>query len=662
MGNRTFFGPILALGFSIMTSSTVLALGLNDGGCSFADSSSTAGCAKNDPAQIVIPAQTVQPPKQQVPRAAPANSFAGKDCNSMEVSLSNLNYVAMNLSDRVNKSNGKCTVVSGSTDATAKQLCQGQGKYLINPGNPQYGEIGRGDLNSNNLNYYFCIQSSESFNKRAMCTEMQKSHPDLSIVFEQKQGSADGNCLCSLAGSKSMQQGNCTAADLAKLSAEAAAKEQQKPAEAAKAATNPNEPTANMLACMKKWDGIADVCQADSNSAKTSCDERDDSNDEVAKAQSTISKTANSFIKSNQGGGAITQCLTAGAIASTSKNVMGSMKNTCDDNYTACKVSCDVDAEAARSKMENDCKQYFSENKPAGGGESANEKYYAEHQAAIASKFVEGAKVCYQDATESRDALDKALAGLGDAAMAGLKCSCQFAAGLAGITSGSCASLPTAEQCLANPGLAGCAAVMALDICTQGSANYSAQGCACQTNPRGVGCADYVATAGGLSGFAGADIGTPSSSGTGSFAAGASGSGGGLGDIDISGNRASDLASGNKTPGALAGFAGGGGGGGGGGLGATPTSPGEGNAAAAGDGEGSGLTGAFGALKSMAGSLFGNKNNSTATSGRVGPDMSRFLPKGNRAVASEFGGKNMEIWHMMNNVYDDSASTFRSGP
>lgn len=416
-----------------------------------------------------------------------------------------------------------------------------------------------------------------------------------------------------------------------------------------------------MARCVTEWKEKASKCESSGGEAKKRCDQSNTDNKEVKEAAAIPSQIAGQFVNAKSGSGMVSECIRAGAIAGTSKIAMDQMATSCESEYKTCTKTCYADGIQAQTAMYNECSKFFGAPDETGEG-NANQKHYMSNEGAIVKTFADGAKTCHQDAAQNKGILNDVLNGLASALLAGQQCACQ----LTTANTSTCTHLPTSEECAANPALAGCPAVTAIDICTSGSPNYSALGCKCQTNNTLEGCAGFVAANPGLNGFAGSDVSTSkggSTAGIGSPSSGGAGIGG-LGDL--SGQKTPDAALAAKPTGGVPSFGGGSGGGGGGGGGSAPGGGGE-PAAAAHDGdEKTGLGGIFGQAKSMVGSLLGGGGSNKpggALGGKNAPDMNRFKPNGFRGVASDtFGGKNMEIWHMINERYDYNDSTFLTSP
>jgi hypothetical protein len=702
-GNKSFAGPIY----------------MGTGGCSFMQQSngyvdkvtpSGVQCVNPVTGEIarteyVTPAAGTQNQKRNA-ASAPQNKFKGKDCNSMEIPFSSLDYVEINFAQRLSASGGKCKVVSGNTDAQARGLCAG---FLINPGNPQYRAGGpvKGNLSSNTLGYYFCIENSTtSFNKRVMCEEMRanqicKRQP-LEIQFITR-GGGDGDCMCGPVGTDSMHLKDCSQANLSAMAGEEVKCSDKGPGmidnpkkdgtvqalcvcdtskgfkddgkgactPPAESSVSASEISPDLVKCVQEFEERAAKCESSATQAKKTCDQKNAENPEVNDALGATDIVSEMFQRQNQGTGLVTECVKAGALAKSPKIILNALKEKCDANFDECSKSCSDDEVQKYTQQCGDIANKVAQAEVSTKGTTPNNNknviYYQERLAVIKKGQEAGTKMCKEDASSTRSVFADVLSGLGQSFLQAQRCACQAASTALGTTQSTCNSLPTSEQCLANPSLAGCPAVISVDICSPGSQNYSYQGCKCQQDPKAVGCPQYAAATPGLSGFAGTDIG--SGSGGSGMSFGANSSGGGLnpGDLNLNGAAASDLASGNKSGGINAGFNGSPGGSGGS-LGGVPGGGPEGGAGGAGDdGERGSNGGAFGFVKSIAGTLFGGAGGKRNDAGKGGGAASKFDPnkyRPNRGLAQEYGvgNKNSELWQLMHDGYEMNQPTFIPNP
>lgn len=640
------------------------------------------------------------------------NKYKGKDCNSMGIPFNSLDYVEMKFSDRLARSGGRCTVVPGYSDGEAKKNCDGG--YLINPGNPQYrkenGENPKNGLDKNAVGYYFCItQSSTSFNKEVMCNEMINADIckkyGIDIRFDKKPGREDGNCVCGKKGS--LHKVDCAQANLAAIAAEEVTCDAN-----IGQIKNPNQDTVTtigacicdtskgyrddgrngcippdkvatqaasgdisqaLIDCVKGFEERAASCESAANKAKTTCDQKNPDNPEVNDALNATDLVSDMFQRQKAGSGMVAECVKAGALARSPKIILNALKEKCDTNFEECSKLCTDDEVQKYTQQCGDIANKTAEAEVSTKGITPNNNknviYYQERLAVIKKGQDTGAKICKEDASSTRSIFSDVLTGLGNAYMQGQRCACQMSATAFATAQSSCDTLPTAEQCLANPSLAGCAPVISVDICSPGSQNYSYQGCKCQQDPKAVGCPQYVAATPGLSGFAGADVGNSTGGAGATFGAG-SGPTSALspGDLNLNGNNAGDLASGNKSGALSAGFGGPVGASGAGGLGGVPGGGPEGGAGGASEDGEKGAGGAFGFVKSMAGALFGGGNKKNESGKGNGNAMgSKFDPskyRPNRGLAQEYGvgNKNSELWQLMHDGYEMNQPTFIANP
>lgn len=645
--------------------------------------------------------------------AAPVNKFKGRDCNSMQVPFNSLKYVEQRLSDRLASSGGTCEVVPGYSDGDAAATGFCQGGYLINPGNPQYRKENAGvagnSLSTNKMGYYFCIRSTTSFNKQIMCTEMANSdlcrRYSINIRFEPKsRDGKDGNCMCGAAGS--LHQEECSQKDLSQIASNDPGCDEKlglikntdessiktkglclcdtskgfkdngngtcTPPEQAATASGDISPA--LISCVQGFEKRAAECESSANKAKTTCNQKDAENPEVNDALGATDILSEMFQKKNQGTGMVNECVKAAAFAKSPKIILNALKEKCDTNFEECSKLCtDDDVQKYTQQcgdIANNLAQEEVKTKGVTPNNNKNVAYFRERLAVIKNGQEAGAKSCKEDASSSRSIFGDVLSGLGESFMKGQRCACQASSTALGTGQSSCDSLPTAEQCAASPGLAGCPSVVSIDICSPGSQNYSYLGCKCQQDPRAEGCSQYVADKKGVSGFAGTDVGSGSGGSGVSFNSGG-GSGSNLSgsDLNLGSNTASEIASANKSGAAAAGQGGPMGAGGAGGFGGAPGGGPEGTAGTGGDGAESSSGGAFGFIKSMASGLLGgsgsgNKKNEQNKGGLLGQkfDPNKYRP--NRSVAQEYGVglKNSELWQLMHDGYEVNQTTFIPNP
>jgi hypothetical protein len=583
-----------------------------------------------------------------------------------------------------------------------------------------------GSLSKNALGFYLCYPGNKN-DKKAMCQRL-KSNPSESdynnslsptdknfVNFEWIPSGSDGDCKCSfpndknksatfncsqtkpvnpesvagsgedfkkkceekLAGTYSVDGPSCFCKEGTKIIGSVNVYEDIKCENKANPTTktpDADKPSQKMVECINKWKKISENCNSSAAKANVRCDPVNQDNPEVDNAMKIPGQIASTFAQANAGKGMASECLKAGIISNSTDIAMKTMKESCDEESKICNDNC---GEEKPKEFYNECKQLLAdESKIQGDDEgdgNANQKYLAANQDEINKNFINGTPICKVDAKKKSGLFNDLLNGLAKSLRAGAICSCQMAASIAGQSAVGCSSIPPVDVCKENPSLEICKQGYGIiDICSIGSKDYSYDGCKCQGDPKAPGCSAFVSARPNNSGFAGPDAKMPSAGGAGIGPAtgGGSGNGGPLG-LNLSSPKEDDASNGAKAnaagPGYLGGAPGGGAGGGGGGSGGGGDGgPGEGAKEADGGSGNSG--GIFGQAKSFMGNLFGGgKSNAVggkATANKI--DTDKFKPKGSRGVAgnSAFGSKNMDIWLMMNNRYDNEANqnTFISAP
>lgn len=596
------------------------------------------------------------------------------------------------------KFGGENFCVKASNDNEARDVCTRAGYNYLNPGNPDYlsSQLSarRGTQDSNKLNFYYCYRGLK---KKDLCfTASYKEQNKKLKLHWVDTGNAihkDGTCQCDMDGDSRME--DCSQAEAPQATDEKKCKDHEiADANGAcvcedgyqfdsgnsqtrvcvqKQTTASGDYDTELVNCIQPFETRAKSCESSATQAKQTCDQQNKQNPQVNDAMNATGIVSDMFQKQNQGSGMVSECLKAGAMARSPSIILGAMKETCDADYQKCNEDCGGEEEIQKYiKQCGDIAEKVAQAAMKLPGATTPDKnknvlYFKERLAVIQSGQENGTKVCKQDATSNRSIFSEVLSGLGEAYTKAQACACQAASTV--LTGVPCNSLPTAAQCLANPSLVGCAPVVSVDICSPGSQNYSYQGCKCQQDPKAQGCPQYVAANPGLNGFAGMDIKNDSGGNTSSFGSPVSpASSLSASDLNLNGNTASELASGNKSGAIGTGFNGSVGGGGGGGMSGLPGDGPEGNPAGAGeDGEGKNSGGAFGFVKSIAGSLFGSgakKNEAGPKGGTLGSkfDPNKYRPF--RGVAQEYGTgfKNDELWQLMHNGYEPILPTFIPNP
>jgi hypothetical protein len=618
-------------------------------------------------------------------------------CSSV-AGLETFNYLGI----RFPTTGAKC-ITGAQTDDEAVTQCSGR---IINPANPQYWtptstltkKISGGKLAENPTGIYYCLPIQAGFKER-FCNEMNNPTSDLRTgqgdfrsdwpadVIQGLQfrwvnkGHADGDCECRAQGSTSEadfqicnsydrpvatqcpegfpasgdSSGSRAAAGplMCKCSANSQlayafneVRERCTPP-SSPASEDPTRPTDALKQCVDNAVRNADLCKTSGEAAKRKCDMASEENKGTNDAMNAMTAVSSALTNRLAGTGAQQTCFLAGAASNMAKNLIQGMEGGCDSEYGSCRNACVT--QQNYDKFVRDCQALI--NVPNTDASAANLSYFNQHKPSIESDFETGTHACSNDAAEKKSTLDNLLTGLGQAMRSAAVCACQLSATSGTDGSGNCTSIPTPEQCAANPSLAGCATYGSFngDACTLG-ASYNAALCECQTNPTGASC--KTATSAGPSAFASGIIksGTADSSagfGGGGVGAGAKGLGG---DFSL-GSDSNDplIQSGTKSPAGANLNSGGGGPAGGSGVGAGGGS----NAAGVGGApEEANKDSVFGQIRNGFSRFFGGKattngNASTGKKAKGALDPSKFRPTRGMA-SSSVGSSNADIWKMMN--------------
>ncbi len=614
-----------------------------------------------------------------------------QDCNASDlpVKLSDLRYLDVAFTDVLGqiKNSTACNVakIKGwkpGTTVTQSQgttACKKFGKtYAINPGNPQYGTKDHGRLLENDLGYFFCMPGA---NKHEMCDHMTAQlSSSMDVKWDRKTANGDGDCLCKRKGDKADAFVSCPASpeefkaeNSTKCDVAGAGEVNGKcvcltePTTEAKQGTvcppkvtQPASPTVNV-----KEEDFAD-CFAEIESAEAACSQKGqdafdkcskaapENNKNIAEAQRILSIGVDAMVAQNAGSGALESCAKMSALGTGVIESLALFQKTCKKELDTCKQGCtDVKAYAQEdtAKLAEACKAKYEQKNPG-------RTWTEEHQAQFATRADQHKKYseninnfCKGDVKVAEGQFDDMLERLAQSVQKADICRCQLTAGS---TQESCESVVTPLTCMQNMNQQGC--------------SYSSVGCPPgSTDPRCKGTTPPVAINGSgvgapISGFA--------SPGFSSAGGGANGGKVQIGDSDLSGlyDETRPTGSGTATADAGSPFA----------PAAAAGSPGAslnmGNGDAsggAGNGEGGekgGLSGFFqnakGAISSMFGGGGSEKGSTTKSSNGKAykNDMNGFRPKApalrGMANAGEFGGKNRDIWKIMNQRYNDQYHTF----
>lgn len=626
----------------------------------------------------------------------------GKPC---PVKLADLDYVGM-------KFTGPYICIDATTDKQAYDKCNSRVyKRIVNPGNPQYREKAPGTIDTNPEGYYFCLTTSgdEGNDKGRMCASAAtKSNYDLrdklNFDFVKKHAtSKDGDCFCSW---KDKSQGTrkfkcaqeddipqpvdkckeigleyveesaydsstyCKCADGRYFILENAKEKCAQPADAPKPPTTTAakpEVSKEMRECVDGWLEKSKKCKSKSDEALKVCnpetakkDETKGSADDVKKAIDTASKM---FTASKMGSGAQQECFAGSLIANSAKDFMGGKKDECAAGITACQNECGDDKFQEFEKACLDPKILntggnVADDDANGGEANANQSYFSQHQEEIRNNFTEGTKLCKNDSPDFMKKLGMGLDAIGKALASSAECMCKMSS----TSQGDCKP-PPVETCQQNPNLSGCAVYGGINVCTPG-ASYNAQLCYCQTNPKGAGCPGG-GFSGNLSNFGG-PIGKAINNGPDGFNFQAA-KPGPAGDINIA-STPDDPSGALQQQGTMAEAtkslnASGGGGPGGG------SSSGGGREKASGGGDNDNGLGLFGTVKSFFKNMGGggnNKGNGDAN-GKANAkkddknDPNKFRPRGLAGNGKGIGGKNKDIFKMMNECFNAETCKWENG-
>ncbi|MCM2354067.1 MAG: hypothetical protein NDI63_10675 [Pseudobdellovibrio sp.] len=608
-----------------------------------------------------------------------------QSCESGEVKLSELKFLGESYTKVFRDALGKeisCkkVAVKPATARNGVKACGSSG-VVVNPGNPQYIGSGHGDLLDNTLGYFFCVNASGSL-KKQLCTHMKgQLSTEMDINWDPKSGS-DGDCLCKTKGAKESayvscpvnpdtlkveNQTGCTVAGAVQEGSRCVC-ENDKEMDATKPGTvcpgvkaAPVSPTATVkeedfadcfteiesaeAACSKKGQDAFDKCSKDAP----------ETNKNISEAQRVLSIGLDAMVAQNAGSGALESCAKMSAAGTGVIEALSLFQKTCKKELEACKQGCaDVKAYAQEdiNKLEGLCKAKYEAKNPGGTWSEEHKNEFAV-RAQQHKKYSENIdKFCKGDAQVAEGQFDDMLGRLAQSVQKADICKCQLTMGNNGKE--SCDSVVSPLTCMQNLNQPGCS--YSSVGCPPGSTDPKCASTVRQINPQGSGVAAPI------SGFAGPGF---SSSGGGSNAgkvkiddSGLSGlydetrpTGSGTATADAGSPFAPAAAAG--SPGANLNMGGG---------------DGAGNGAGGEGGEKGGLSGFFqnakGAISSMFGGGGSEKGSPAKTSNGKGykNDVNGFRPKApalrGMANAGEFGGKNRDIWKIMNQRYNDQYHTF----
>lgn len=609
-----------------------------------------------------------------------------EDCNSSDlpVKLSDLKYIDMGFTDvlsQIGKSTS-CKVARikswkpghMATQQQGTTAC-GRGNYAINPGNPQYGPVGRGGLLENDLGYYFCMPGAD---KKAMCTaRAQQLSSVIDIRWDRKNN--DGDCLCKSKGKgeafscpadiEALKTDNQTGCNFPNADTDKSTGQcmclygTPKRGVTANSEPCPTEPEKKQTATVNDTD--FDDCFSEIKEAKNACSQKSqdainncskeapDVNKGVKEAQRVLDIGLSALLAKNANTGALEACTKMSLAGTGAISALSLLKQNCKKELDTCKQGCaDIKAYSKEDtgKMAEACKAKLEAN-----GKTWTEEHGSRF-ATLAEEYKKGAdtaeKLCKGDAQVADNELEDVLNRLNGSVQQADICKCQLTTGTTGDT---CESIVTPLSCTQNINQPGCS--FSSVGCPPGVVSANCKPTVQQINPNGSGVKAPIA------GFAGPGF---SSAGGGGAAGKVQ-----VGDNDLSGfgDETRPTGSGTATAEAAAPFniANGGGAPG------VSVNMGGDAAGGGGNGEGSekgGLSGFFqnarGAISSMFGGNGAGDNKGSGSKSVNGKayknDVNGFRPKApalrGMANAGEFGGKNRDIWKIMNQRYNDQYHTF----
>ncbi|MFN3455892.1 MAG: hypothetical protein ACK41T_13135, partial [Pseudobdellovibrio sp.] len=538
------------------------------------------------------------------------------------------------------------------------------------PGNPQYGH-NYGDRDSNSLKYYF-VFTDPRFQKESMCTniarELQAQY-NLVVQWQKARNSTDGDCYCKKSSDAEGSFKRCN-------DPEAVANETTCP--------NPKEernPTSGQCEAIVKTEtsepessskisaSVFDSCLADLKNSQKACDDQsvkanskcDYENEQQEGGSSSffskntvkdvLSMASQYMVSKKAGTGALAECTKISLLGTGAVKALDLIKTGCAGEIKTCQTMCKKSNELASKE-----KAYFYDSCKRSLGVSDAEftaKYKPVLDDELASYAKESKSIdsyCGAEVANKSDMLNDLVTDIGNAVTQADICRCQLSPGVTSVE--ECQYLLGPGSCLANPSQAGC--------------QFSTAACTTPTN-----CPINTA-AGSLSGLAAPTI--AGGAGYNPETAGGSLKAGSVGNIDLgdlSGdNKPSAMGAPTQDGGAPFGNAQGGGGGFGGGGGGSGSS--SGSAAEKDESDKpTGLAGLFNTAKSALGNLFGAGKSSTGSSsgngknnmnGKKYKNAEAFRPKSfARGLATDglgLGGKNKDIWKMVNQRYGDQYHTF----
>lgn len=643
------------------------------------------------------------------------------DCNeaSLPVKLRDMKYVGTHLVELNPDIGNTCIVVKyadmssskSMSDAIARKHCVakvGAKSFVFNPGNDQYtGSSSYGDRSKNSLGYYFCT-ATRSNEKELLCKKQKEAYKDvMDVEWDSDRG--DGDCKCSPKGSGgklSKQAHSCSAnnpvepnrsienkckdpnlvyneADKLCYCAEPEfTKQVTNDSKSCVRASNPDiKPSYQEIvdSCTQDIRTAYDECAAVAKNAYKSCNNcyapdgsvktdqcadqiKSDNklNDDMAKA---IQLASNFVVQAKRGTGAVAACTQAQLIGSTAMFGLDSLKKSCRSDIDSCVKAC-TSLEKKSSKFEQiqvRCDEAYKEKFATEPTEEF--KTAVDNKLNVYVELAEKANSqCRGPVTAKERQMTDYLDGLSQSVGQANLCRCTLSSG----NSTNCErNSNPALVCLNSPNTQECKDV------TVNCATTNNPICICASNPSNPICSQAPAAA--VAGVGTSNLGGPNgfaSVGTGGGSAQGSGGGSGgnfdlgnLGDTQqkVSGTGASGGSDSPFGGGASAGGGAGGSSGGGSGPSGVDSNVGQGEGT-----DKDKVSSFFSTAKSAIGNLFGTPTADQANKAKknqkaFGADSNAYKPKANlRGLSneSEIGGKNKDIWKMVNERYGNQFNSF----
>lgn len=428
------------------------------------------------------------------------------------------------------------------------------------------------------------------------------------------------------------------------------------------------EPTTEALNNFKTCvDGVASQARSCKEVGQESSQRCDPRNVSASGAQASAPTSSSQY-----------SCLQAGFLSNTALHTAHDSNNTCRDILNRCQSLCGTSENTARTQTESSCLPLLNagleqpltieqlqsaelarQQETNSGQAAAHYQSKLQGQENMQTLFREGFRGCQASQQQQQPEMENLVGSIGRSLQSAAQCSCQYASNLSNTTgtaqNGCAGETPNPNACIENPSARGCEVYREMSVCTPGT-TYNARLCRCQVQPSSAGC-ENVPTTGTLASMAGAMIKDGAVVGESSFGFhnGKKASidlGSGAGETTSTGltpNAAKSAETNSKdiNSGQLSSVASGG---------AvlsepdpqkpTPAKPDSGGAVA------NLLSAAKGAAKSLGGfaeNILENGDIKNVKSSRSkNPDFNAFRPRGIAGGRNGLGGRNMEIWKMMN--------------